>query len=759
MRLLLAACLMVLASLPAWTAELSWTGQWDTRWRDGGARMELRQQGGQVAGSYPAYGGQIDGTAQGRELHGQWTEGPRSGQITFVMAPDGQSFMGRFETGEWWTGARVQAAAGGVALDQAGARQALRSFVMAGNAARSGDPNEWADAAAVMDFGEAGQAMAPGQKLAAARSLFELVDQTTFQLFAIPGRRAEGDRLDLELKQAGTGVVLPLSLLRGADKLWRVAMPAGDLGPLREALLSRSGGRLPPPDDYKRRATARDAMRSFAAGFGDWDGSGRAQVLDSLDLSRFSGATRAYEGELAAAYMNEAMDRIGQIVPQEIPDDPQSRVPYTVFSHPAGQMVLAPAPPEPAPAPGNDAAGWRFTADTVHSARELYTAIEDMPEVQGGALPDVPSTYMRVRRWVLDRAPALSARVGSLEAWQGIGVLVLLAGSFAIAFAGGWIALAVLRRAVGGRQASSEREFRWPLRVAVALLIYHFAAPVLGLPEDAKRVSTGATDVVLALAVMWGGWKLIDTFGAGAARRAGTGAGTLDEIVVSLVMGALKLVLLAGGLVFIAEALSLPYEGVVAGLGIGGLAVAFASRETLSNVFGAGILVADRPFRRGDWIEAGEAKGTVEHVGIRSTRIRTGEDSLLVVPNGKLADATVNNLGTRRHRVFKAKLLVTHPAAPSALAAFLDGLLALAAEAPHVRAGSAAAGVTSIGPDGIGVELSCVLDVRTLDDERTNRTALMLGVLRLAERMRVRLSEHDLAPPDALPAPALGAVA
>lgn len=750
MRLLIAVCLTLLTAWPAWAAEPSWNGQWDTRWRDGGARMELQQRDNQVTGSYPAYGGQIGGTVQGRELRGQWTEGPRSGQVTFVLAPDGQSFMGRFETGEWWTGARVQAAVGGIVLDQEGARQALRTFVMAGNAARSGNPNEWAKAAAVVDFGEPGQSMAPGQRLATARALFELVDQTTFQLFAIPGRRAAGERLDLELKQAGTGVVLPLSLVRGADKLWRVAMPEGDLGKLREGLLARSGGRLPPPDDFKRRVTARDAMRSFVAGFQDWDGSGRAQVLETLDLSGFSDATRAYEGELAAAYLNEAVDRIGQIVPQEISDDPQSRVPYTVFSHPAGSMVLAPA----LPAPGSEAAGWRFTADTVRSARELYTAIEDMPEVQGGALPDVPSTYMRIRRWVREVAPALSARVGSLEAWQGIGVLALLAGSLAVAFAAGWFVLAVLRRAVGGRQASAEHQFRWPLRLAFGFLLYHFAAPVLGLPEDAKRISTGATDVILALAVMWGGWKLIDTFGANAARHAEAAAGTLDEIVVSLVMGALKLVLLAGGLLFIAQALSLPYEGVVAGLGIGGLAVAFASRETLSNVFGAGILVADRPFRRGDWIEAGEAKGTVEHVGIRSTRIRTGEDSLLVVPNGKLADATVNNLGTRRHRVFKAALLVTQPAAPDTLAMFMDGLLALMNAAPHVRPDSAATGVTSIGPDGIGIELSCRLDVRTPDAERADRTALMLGVLRLADRMRVPLCQRDL-----MPASTLGAVA
>lgn len=634
MRAFVTLWLVLLAALPAWAADPSWTGQWDTRWRDGGARMELLQRGNQITGAYPAYGGTITGAVEGRELHGQWHEGPRSGAITFVLAPDGQSFMGRFDTGEWWTGGRVQADGKGVVIDQAGARQALRTFVMAGNAARSGNLNEWAKAAAVMEFGEAGASMAPGQKLATARALFELVDQTTFQLFAIPGRRATGERLDVELKQAGTGVVLPLALVRGTDNLWRVAMPQGELGKLRDSLLARSGGRLPPPDDLKRRATARDAMRSFAAGFADWDGSGRQQVLDTLDLSGFSDATRAYEGELAAAYLNEAMDRIGQVVPQEIPDDPQSRLPYTVFSHPAGAMVLTPA----SSASGNEAVGWRFSADTVRSARELYTAIEDMPEVEGGTLPDVPSSYMRLRRWVRDVSPSLFTRVGPVEAWQGLGVLALLTASFAVAFAVGWFVLAILRWAVGGRQVMAEREFRWPLRLALAFLLYHFAV--------------------------------------------------------------------------------------------------------------------DRPFRRGDWIEAGEAKGTVEHVGIRSTRIRTGDDSLLVVPNGKLADATVNNLGTRRHRVFKAKLLVGHDTLATALAAFMDGLVALTTSLPHVRPGSAKVGVTSIGPDGVEVELTCCLDVRTTDDERADRTALMLEVLRLVDWMRIRLG--DQAP---VATPALGVVA
>ena len=481
-------------------------------------------------------------------------------------------------------------------------------------------------------------------------------------------------------------------------------------------------------------------MRAFTAGFHDWNGAGRAQVMAALDLSTFSDATRAYEGELAAAYLNEVLDRIGLSVPQEIPDDPSSRVPYTVFSHPAGTMVLAPTSPA-------DGGGWRFTADTVRSARDLYTAVEDMPEAEGATLPDVPAPYFQLRRWVRGIAPELFARVGPLEAWQGIGILAVLVGSLAVAFAVGWVLLALLRWAVGGRQQASEHQFRWPLRLLLAFLLYQAAVPFLGLPEEVKRVSTGATGVILAVAATWGGWKLIDTVGAGALRRAHATAGTLDEILTSLVLGALKLVLLAGGLLFVADALSLPYEGVLAGLGIGGLALAFASKETLSNVFGAGILVADRPFRRGDWIEAGDAQGTVEHVGIRSTRIRTGDDSLMVVPNGKLADATVNNLGTRRHRVAKAKLLVLHGTGPDHLAAFMDGLQALVADVPHVQPGSAQVGLASITPDGIEVEVACRLNVRSAADERAGRTALMLGVLRLADRMRVRLGDTDTAPP------------
>ena len=180
------------------------------------------------------------------------------------------------------------------------------------------------------------------------------------------------------------------------------------------------------------------------------------------------------------------------------------------------------------------------------------------------------------------------------------------------------------------------------------LSIYKLSIPVIGLSDQAKQVSVGVTGVLLITSLMWLGWISVDAVGD---RFFSTNDGkhvSMDNIVVSLLFGVLKLALVAGGLTLIAVELSLPYKGIIASLSTGGLAVAFASRETLSNVFGAEVLAIDRPFKRGDYISAGGVEGAVDHVGIRSTRVRTSDDSLIILPNGKLSDAFVNNLGSRR---------------------------------------------------------------------------------------------------------------
>ncbi len=241
-------------------------------------------------------------------------------------------------------------------------------------------------------------------------------------------------------------------------------------------------------------------------------------------------------------------------MPQEIPDDPARLDPYVAFSHPAGSIIVA--------AIGNgDHLTWKLNADTVQTARELYIAVEDMPSLSGAAIPAPPSAYFKLRQWVRDQSPALLTAVGLLEVWQILGWAGILVVSFLLALLLSAIILNVLRRLIGGRQQTAERDFRWPLWLSITFSIYKLLIPVIGLPETVKRISVGTTGVLLALALMWGGWRLIDMIGDLYLKRSDGSVAVLDNIVVSLAFGALKLVLVACGLIFIAIELSLPYEG------------------------------------------------------------------------------------------------------------------------------------------------------------------------------------------------------
>ena len=181
----LVAALLLFIGFPAFASADEWTGTWDTRWRDGGARLELHQTGDKVEGSYAAYNGTVEGAISGKVFKGQWHQGTRSGGFDFVLSSDGTSFVGRYDTGEWWTGARVSTDPNaGDPVDLRTPRAAMRTLLRGGNTARYDAPDELVKSVAAVDFGDAN--LAPEVKLAQVKTFFDLIDATTFRLFKIP---------------------------------------------------------------------------------------------------------------------------------------------------------------------------------------------------------------------------------------------------------------------------------------------------------------------------------------------------------------------------------------------------------------------------------------------------------------------------------------------------------------------------------------------------------------------------------------------
>jgi small-conductance mechanosensitive channel len=723
MVLVLAVLLALLAG-PARAAD--WTGSWDTRWRGDGAVLDLRQEGQRVTGAYPLYNGRVEGEVRGRELHGSWTEGDRSGRFLFVMSDDGKSFMGRFDSGEWWTGGRVAAGDARLQADQASPRRAMRSFLTATNRARAGNVEAWGAAVALLDFGDAGAALRPGQRIAAAQRLSDAIDLTTLRLWTIPGEPVAGDEVAVTLAQAGTDRTLPLGFRR-RDGAWFLVMPDAALLAERTQAMQAARGGVAAADAHLTLRSPRDVFLTLL----DRRAPDEAR-LSAFDLAGVAKPVRAHEGALAAEYLQQVLARIGPVLPQEVPDDPTSTRPYVHFEHPLGRVVVARDPDAVA---AGTPAEWRVARETVEALRPLYAALETMPaDPEAAATVPPPSGFFVLRRWIGGEAPDLLLRLGPVEAWQLLGVALVVAVGWLLGLLAGWPAAAILRAATGAPREEAAR-IRWPARLVAASSLWLVGTEVLGLPDVVQTTLQLLFTTALALGVAWAGWHVVDAVARRLAEHAQKTAAQMDEIMVSLIAGAAKLLIVLGALLWVATALAIPVAGIIAGLGVGGIAFAFASRETLQNVFGAGILLTDRPFRRGDWIAAGEVRGTVEKVGIRSTRIRTAEDSLMIVPNGRLADATINNMGTRRHRLATGKIVLGWGARPEQVDALLQGIRDILAAREEVVRDRVLVGATDVSLRGVEIEFSGYLATTTTAEERAARHAILREVLALVHRL------------------------
>lgn len=188
------------------------------------------------------------------------------------------------------------------------------------------------------------------------------------------------------------------------------------------------------------------------------------------------------------------------------------------------------------------------------------------------------------------------------------------------------------------------------------------ASAVLTLPTEpnVRGFVRGLLKVLFAADVLWFLFRVVDVFVEYLSKLAARTESKLDDQLVPLVRKALKVTIGLICAVWVVQLLGFSVSSLIAGLGIGGLAVALALQDTLANFFGSIVIFADRPFSVGDRIKMGEVEGTVEDIGFRSTRIRTYPATLVSVPNRTVANAVIDNRSKRPKRRVKQTVGVTY---------------------------------------------------------------------------------------------------
>lgn len=224
-----------------------------------------------------------------------------------------------------------------------------------------------------------------------------------------------------------------------------------------------------------------------------------------------------------------------------------------------------------------------------------------------------------------------------------------------------------------------------PISIFVIILLLVILLPVLQLPPDTAQYIVLTLKALLPLFGTIVFYRIVDILTMYLEHLAQKTQSTLDDQLVPLLRKALKTFVVVIGTLFILQSLNIPIIPLLTGLSIGGLAFALAAQDTIKNFFGSLMIFIDRPFQIGDWITSGEIDGSVEEVGFRSSRIRTFRNSLMYVPNSKLADSTIDNHGMRQYRRFYTQIAVTYDTPPELIEAFVQGLRKMVEKHPDTR--------------------------------------------------------------------------
>ena len=328
------------------------------------------------------------------------------------------------------------------------------------------------------------------------------------------------------------------------------------------------------------------------------------------------------------------------------------------------------APVEMVLRPGDDSPGWVFAASTTARIDAWYAALDP--------------------NWLRDRVPAMLLRVGPLELqwWQWMALPVVLVLALAVAR----VAVSILRpliRVWTRRSATILddlilEKLGAPAILFLAVALFRAAVPFLDLVIPAQAFMQRATRVVVLAGIFWSVIRLVDV-AFSALQQSGWVRQRQGLAPMIPVLGrTVRLVVLALGAVAILQEFDFHVTGLLAGMGLAGMAVALAGQKTVEHLIGSGTLLADQPFQPGDFVRVGDVVGTVEMIGLRSTRIRTGDRTRVTIPNGSLSEMQLETFAARDRIRLLCTLGLTYDTRVSQLRRVIGELEAVLREHPRL---------------------------------------------------------------------------
>jgi MscS family membrane protein len=334
---------------------------------------------------------------------------------------------------------------------------------------------------------------------------------------------------------------------------------------------------------------------------------------------------------------------------------------------------------------------WKFASSTVDRIPALYD------EFGYGALGELlPEPFFRLR--FLD-----------VTLWQWLGLLLAVLLAYLASWVTTWIVYRTLRSFVSRTETRIDDALLdiavKPFRLVLATAFFFAGVIILRLAAPARAFLGNLLQALVIVAVTWLLLRLVDGFRDQFKQRLEQ-EGKLGAVaVIPLGVRTVKAFLVVLAAIAMLQHLGFNVTGIIAGLGVGGIALALAAQKSIENLFGGVTLIADQPVRVGDFCRFGDKLGTVEDVGLRSTRVRTPDRTVLTIPNGDFSQTQIENFGERdRIRLF-CMLGLRYETTPDQLRHVITGLRRLLVAHPKVTPDPARVRFVGFGAYSLDLEV------------------------------------------------------
>jgi MscS family membrane protein len=371
-------------------------------------------------------------------------------------------------------------------------------------------------------------------------------------------------------------------------------------------------------------------------------------------------------------------------------------------------------------APAAEPPTWAFAPETVARIDRWYGALRD--------------------RWLRDRLPDWLLRPGPFDLawwqWAAFPLVALLAWGAGRLLA--WVTLKLLVRITARTSAGWDdtlaARLGGPLGLAWTVAAAYPLTSSLALYPPARASVAQALGMLVLVALFWALWQAVGVVGRALRASPWASGNASAQSALSIGVRLARVAVIAVALVAGLSRLGYPVAGLVAGLGLGGLAFALAAQKTVENLFGSLSLAVDAPFRVGDFVKVEDFVGTVEAIGLRSTRIRTLDRTLVAIPNGRLAEMRLESFTARDRMRLACTVGLVYQTTAAQMRQVLEGLEDVLRRHPSIWPEAVVVRFKELGPSSLDIEVMAWFQTSSWSEFQLIRQEVLLQFMEVVEK-------------------------